>query len=124
MGSSRPPLSAPVKAEGMRSCRATGANMPASWQARNIFAKHMNVDTKSRLICYDILDLGKQLQPIGMLVVLDSILNRITQNRAKGRKTFIFIDEIYLLFQHEYSANFLFITFKKKLVFYQVSKWK
>lgn len=49
----------------------------------NTFAKHTNVDTKSRLICYDILDLGKQLQPIGMLVVLDSILNRITQNRAK-----------------------------------------
>ena len=43
-----------------------------------------------------------------MLVVLDSILNRITQNRAKGKQTFIFIDEIYLLFQHEYSANFLF----------------
>ena len=51
---------------------------------------------------------GKQLMQIGMLVVLDSILNRITQNRAKGKNTFIFIDEIYLLFQHEYSANFLF----------------
>lgn len=79
----------------------------------NTFAKHTNVDTDSRLICYDILDLGKQLQPIGMLVVLDSILNRITQNRAKGRNTFIFIDEIYLLFQHEYSANFLFTLWKR-----------
>ena len=29
----------------------------------NTFAKHTNVDTHSRLICYDILDLGKQLQP-------------------------------------------------------------
>ena len=56
---------------------------------------------------------GKHLQPIGMLVVLDSILNRITQNRAKGRNTFIFIDEIYLLFQHEYSANFLFTLWKR-----------
>ena len=79
----------------------------------NTFAKHTNVDTHSRLICYDILDLGKQLQPIGMLVVLDSILNRITTNRAKGRNTFIFIDEIYLLFQHEYSANFLFTLWKR-----------
>ena len=51
--------------------------------------------------------------PIGMLVVLDSILNRITQNRAKGKQTFIFIDEIYLLFQHEYSANFLFTLWKR-----------
>lgn len=79
----------------------------------NTFAKHTNVNTDNRLICYDILDLGKQLMPIGMLVVLDSILNRITQNRAKGKNTFIFIDEIYLLFQHEYSANFLFTLWKR-----------
>lgn len=79
----------------------------------NTFAKHTNVDTDNSLICYDILDLGKQLMPIGMLVVLDSILNRITKNRAKGRKTFIIIDEIYLLFQHEYSANFLFTLWKR-----------
>ena len=79
----------------------------------NTFAKQTNVDTNNRLICYDILDLGKQLMPIGMLVVLDSILNRITQNRAKGKNTYIFIDEIYLLFQHEYSANFLFTLWKR-----------
>lgn len=79
----------------------------------NTFAKTTNVDTSNRLICYDILDLGKQLLPIGMLVVLDSILNRITANRAKGRNTFIFIDEIYLLFQYEYSANFLFTLWKR-----------
>lgn len=79
----------------------------------NTFAKHTNVNTHSRLICYDILDLGRQLQSIGMLVVLDNILNRITMNRARGRNTFIFIDEIYLLFQHEYSANFLFTLWKR-----------
>ena len=79
----------------------------------NTFAKETNVNTNNRLICYDILDLGKQLLPIGMLVVLDSILNRITANRKKGRDTFIFIDEIYLLFQYEYSANFLFTLWKR-----------
>lgn len=79
----------------------------------NTFAINTNVDTSNSLICYDILDLGKQLQPIGMLVVLDSILNRITSNRDKGRNTYIFIDEIYLLFQYEYSANFLFTLWKR-----------
>lgn len=79
----------------------------------NTFAMPTNVDTNNKLICYDILDLGKQLMPIGMLVVLDSILNRITRNRALGRQTFIFIDEIYLLFQQEYSANFLFTLWKR-----------
>ena len=79
----------------------------------NTFAMQTNVDTSNNLICYDILDLGKQLQPIGMLVVLDSILNRITSNRSKGKNTYIFIDEIYLLFQYEYSANFLFTLWKR-----------
>lgn len=79
----------------------------------NTFAMNTNVDTSNSLICYDILDLGKQLLPIGMLVVLDSILNRITSNRVKGKSTYIFIDEIYLLFQYEYSANFLFTLWKR-----------
>ncbi len=77
------------------------------------FANETNVNTNNRLICYDIHDLGKQLMPIGMLVVLDNILNRITANKAKGRKTYIFIDEIYLLFKHEYSVNFLFTLWKR-----------
>ena len=81
--------------------------------SQNTFAQQTNVNVKSRLICYDILDLGSQLMPIGMLVVLDNILNRITQNRAEGKETYIFIDEIYLLFQHEYSANFLFTLWKR-----------
>lgn len=73
----------------------------------NTFSKQTNVNTANRLVCYDILELGEQLRAIGMLVILDSIINRITTNRMKGKQTFIFIDEIYLLFMHEYSAQFL-----------------
>ena len=79
----------------------------------NTFAKPTNVDTSARILCYDIRDLGKQLLPVGMLVVLDSIFNRIIRNRSLGRNTLVYIDEIYLLFQHEYSANFLFTLWKR-----------
>ena len=79
----------------------------------NTFAKPTNVDTNARILCYDIRDLGKQLLPVGMLVVLDSIFNRVIRNRKEGRNTWIYIDEIYLLFQHEYSANFLFTLWKR-----------
>lgn len=79
----------------------------------NTFAKPTNVNTHAHILCYDIRDLGKQLLPVGMLVVLDSIFNRIIRNRALGRNTWIYIDEIYLLFQHEYSANFLFTLWKR-----------
>ena len=81
--------------------------------SQNTFGHKTNVNIENRLICYDILELGHQLMPVGMLVVLDSILNRITKNRAEGKETYIFIDEIYLLFQHEYSANFLFTLWKR-----------
>ena len=79
----------------------------------NTFAKYTNVDTNSRILCYDIRDLGKQLLPVGMLVVLDSVFNRIIRNRKLGKNTWLYIDEIYLLFQHEYSANFLFTLWKR-----------
>ena len=79
----------------------------------NTFAQQTNVDVNSQYLVYDIKDLGKQLRTIGMLVVLDNIFNRITENRAKGKHTFIYIDEIYLLFQNEYSSNFLFELWKR-----------
>ena len=62
----------------------------------NTFAKPTNVDTSSRILCYDIRDLGKQLLPVGMLVVLDSVFNRIIRNRRLGRSTWVYIDEIYV----------------------------
>ncbi len=79
----------------------------------NTFAQQTNVNTKSQYIVYDIKDLGKQLRTIGMLVVLDSIYNRIAENRKKGRYTYLYIDEIYLLFKNEYSSNFLFELWKR-----------
>ena len=45
----------------------------------NTFSKQTNVNTANRLVCYDILELGEQLRAIGMLVILDSIINRITK---------------------------------------------
>ena len=79
----------------------------------NMFAHQTNVDTNNRVVSYDIKDLGKQLKTLGMLIVLDYVWNRITLNRAKGKRTWIYMDEIYLLFANEYSANFLFELYKR-----------
>ena len=79
----------------------------------NTFAQQTNVKTNNRIICYDIMDLGEQLLPIGMLVILDSIINRISKNRQNGKRTYIFIDEIYLLFQYKYTANFISTLWKR-----------
>ncbi|MDD2402313.1 MAG: ATP-binding protein [Clostridia bacterium] len=79
----------------------------------SVFSNKTNININNRLICYDIKDLGKQLKTMGMLIVLDAIWNRITQNRNKGKRTWLYMDEIYLLFANEYSANFLFELYKR-----------
>ena len=77
------------------------------------FAQPTNVDTKARIIAYDIRELGEQLMPLGMLVTLDTIYNRVIQNWKRGRRTWIFCDEFYILFRYEYSANFFYKLWKR-----------
>lgn len=81
--------------------------------SQDFFAKRTNVETSSRFVVYDIKDIGKTMQTMGMLVVLDSIWNRIIVNRKKGRRTWFYIDEIYLLFSNESSAQFLKELYKR-----------
>ncbi len=72
----------------------------------NVFAHETNVNTNSRIISYDIYKLGKQLKTMGLLVITDAMLNRVSENFKKGKRTHIFIDEIHVLFENEYSATF------------------
>ena len=73
----------------------------------NLFAHHTNVNTDARFVVYNIKDIGNNIKSLAMLVVLDSVWNRIIENKKKGRNTWFYIDEIYLLFKTETSANFL-----------------
>lgn len=72
----------------------------------NAFAHKTNVDTSNRIIVYDIMDLGKQLKTMGLLVITDAMLNRVTENWRKGIRTHVFIDEFHVVFENEYSASF------------------
>ena len=48
-----------------------------------------------------------------MLVILNNIINRISKNRKAGKKTYIFIGEIYLLFQEKYTSKFMSKLWKR-----------
>ena len=72
----------------------------------DVFAHETNVDTSSRIISYDIHDLGAQLKPAGLLTITDAMLNRVTTNWKKGKRTHLFIDEFHVVYENEYSANF------------------
>lgn len=79
----------------------------------NVFAHQSNVDVHNRIICYDILDLGEQLKPVGLLVMLDNIMNRVIANRHKGKYTHIYIDEAHLFFANKFSSEFLARAWKR-----------
>ena len=79
----------------------------------NVFAHQSNVNVNNRIICYDILDLGEQLKPVGLLVMLDNIMNRVIANRHKGKYTHIYIDEAHLFFANQFSSEFLARAWKR-----------
>lgn len=77
------------------------------------FNNRTNVDIKNRFITYDIRDLNGNLKTQSMLLILDYIWNRLAENKEKGRKTYIFIDEAHLLFADEYSLDYLQMLWKR-----------
>jgi type IV secretory pathway VirB4 component len=89
----------------------------------NVFSHQTSINTNNRILCFDIQDLGENLKPIGLLVMLDAIFNRVIRNRHEGKFTHVYIDEIYLFFANNgmgsrsnissYSGEFLYKCWKR-----------
>ena len=79
----------------------------------NIFAHKSNIDIDNRLIVYGLNDLGKELSSISMLVMLESISQRIAENAKLGKATWLFVDEFHVLLDSEYSTKYLYGLWKK-----------
>ncbi len=72
----------------------------------SVFNHRTNVDIQSRIVCYDIKELGKQLKKLGMLVVQDQVWGRVTINREAHKSTRLYIDEFHLLLKEEQTAAY------------------
>ena len=79
----------------------------------NVFNHRTNVDIHSRVVCYDIKELGKQLKKIGMLIVQDQVWNRVTVNREARKSTRYYIDEMHLLLKEEQTASYTVEIWKR-----------
>ena len=79
----------------------------------NVFNHRTNVDIHSRVVCYDIKELGKQLKKIGMLIVQDQVWNRVTVNREAHKSTRYYIDEMHLLLKEEQTASYTVEIWKR-----------
>ena len=72
----------------------------------DIFGHASTVDLNKRVIVFNIHDLGEQLKPTGLLVITDTMLNRVTLNWKMGKRTHVFIDEFHVVFENEQSGIF------------------
>lgn len=79
----------------------------------NFFAKQSNVDIKNRYTVYVTRDLPTSMKPLAMLVVLESLWQRMVYNFYHGKVTYIYIDEITTLFSSSYCLDFFSILWKR-----------
>lgn len=74
--------------------------------SQNLFNHRTNIDMSNRIICFDIKELGNQLKKVGMLIVQDTVWNRVSANREKKKITRYYIDEFHLLLKEEQTAKY------------------
>ena len=79
----------------------------------NIFNHQTNVNMDNRFTVYGIRDLGADLSPVSMLVMMEAIKQKITENSKKGKATWLTIDEFHVLLNSEFSAKYLQQLWKK-----------
>ena len=72
----------------------------------NLFAHRTNVNTSSRFVVYDVLDLSDNLKSLALLILLDATWQRIVANRSKHVRTWLFIDEMQLLLSNDYAVDY------------------
>lgn len=79
----------------------------------DLFSHQTNVDTSNSVLSFDIKDLGKQYKIQAMTIIMDYIWSRVAENRNKGKLTYIYLDEFYLMFGNEVTAQFFQELYKR-----------
>lgn len=74
----------------------------------DIFSHRTNIKTDSHFLIYNVKKLGDELKQIALMVIFDQIWNRVVKNQKRGKKTWIYFDEMQLLLLDKYASDFFF----------------
>lgn len=85
----------------------------SSFGSLSTFSGRTTIDINNRFVVFDIQSLGDEMKPVAMHILLNTIWQRIVQNRSLGKMTYFYVDEIYLLFRDEDSAKYLQMIYKR-----------
>lgn len=70
------------------------------------FNHRSNVDINSRLVCFDLKEMDGNQRDLTMLIIQELIWDRVADNRAKGKWTWVDIDEFHLLLREPLTAAY------------------
>lgn len=81
--------------------------------ALDIFSHHTTIQANNRFVVYDIKDIGPGLKELGLQICLDNIWNKMVENKEHHKRTWIYIDEFYLMMKKETSASYIAEIWKR-----------
>lgn len=79
----------------------------------NIFSYRTNIEGHPRLIVYNLRNMPAKMKEFAMKVCLSDIWNKVIQNRALKKATWVYLDEFYLLVRTQGSATLLQEYYKR-----------
>ena len=79
----------------------------------DLFSHRTNIAVDNRLIVFKIRNMGDQIKQMALIIIFDFIWNRMIENKNKGVRTYCYCDEIHVMFQSYYSADFLKQLYKR-----------
>lgn len=72
----------------------------------NVFNHQTNIDIENRVLVYGLRDMDENLAGLAMLIMLESIKQRIIKNSKRGRATWLYVDEFHVLLGRPYSRAY------------------
>ena len=79
----------------------------------NLFNHRTNVDLSNRFIVFDLSGLKDNLRITAMLIMMETVRNKIKENAKEGRWTHLYIDEFHELLAVEQVASFVLKLWKE-----------
>lgn len=77
------------------------------------FNHRSNVDINSRLVCFDLKDMDNNQRDLTMLIVQETIWDRVAINREKGKYTWVDVDEFHVLLENPMTAAYFVDMWKR-----------
>lgn len=77
------------------------------------FNHQSNVNINTRLVCFNLKDMDANQRDLTMLIIQEAIWDRVKINRAKGKFTWVDIDEFHLLLRNPLTAAYSVEIYKR-----------